>query len=144
MGLTHSWTRPTELPVDKFATAIRDVRRVLAHIDVPLAGFEGGGKPIFTDDAIVFNGVGGAGCEPFEIHQTEFDRRGRPAKFSFCKTEGLPYDLAVKAALIVLKARLGEVIRILSDEPDESWTCARQLVKQQVGCGSDFKLDSKA
>ncbi len=72
MGLTHSWLRPTELPVDQFAAAVRDVRLVLKHVDVPLAGFEGRGEPIFSDDAVVFNGVAGAGCEPFEIHQVEF------------------------------------------------------------------------
>lgn len=143
MGLTHSWLRPTELPADKFATAVKDIRLVLKNFDVPLAGFEGHGEPIFNDDAVVFNGVSGAGCEPFEIHQVEFDRRGRAEKFTFCKTQGLPYDLAVKVTLIVLKQHLGEFLKVMSDEPDEAWEPAREIVDRAHGGGSSFKLDKQ-
>src|SRR4051812_32399048 len=114
MGLTHSWLRPTELPADAFAAAVKDIQLALKRANIPLAGFEGSGKPVFREDAVVFNGVQGAACEPFEIHQVEFDRRGRPEVFSFCKTQGLPYDLAVKAALIVFKSHLGETIQVMS------------------------------
>ena len=143
MGLTHSWLRPTELPADAFADAVRDVRRVLEAAAIPLAGFEGRGEPVFLDDVVVFNGVAGASCEPFEIHQVEFDRRGRTEKLSFCKTEMLPYDFAVKAALIVLKNHLGEMIKIMSDEKDDAWARARQLVHQTLGFGATFILDPK-
>src|SRR4051812_7120317 len=119
MGLTHSWLRPTELPAEAFAAAVDNLRLALTHMDIPLAGFEGHGQPLFLEDAVVFNGVEGAGCEPFEIHQVEFDRRGRPEKFSFCETQGLPYDLAVKAALVVFKSHLGAIIKVMSDESDE-------------------------
>ena len=143
MGLTHSWLRPTELPTEAFAAAVRDVQRVLKDANIPLAGFEGHGPPVFLDDAIVFNGVAGAACEPFEIHQVEFDRRGRAEKFSFCKTEGLPYDLAVKAALVVFKHHFGEAIKVMSDESNEAWDRARETVNKIMGFGSDFKLDPK-
>ena len=144
MGLTHSWLRPTELPAEAFAAAVKDTQQAIRALAIPLAGFEGRGQPVFLDDAVVFNGVAGAACEPFEIHQVEFDRRGRDEKFSFCKTQGLPYDLAVKAALIVLKHHFGETIRIMSDESDDAWDQARQLVSQATGFGSDFRLDRKS
>ncbi|MBA3775431.1 MAG: hypothetical protein H0X11_03150 [Betaproteobacteria bacterium] len=144
MGLTHSWLRPTELPAGAFTDAVRDIQRLLKDANIPLAGFEGQGPPVFLDDAIVFNGVAGAACEPFEIHQVEFDRRGRAEKFSFCKTQGLPYDLVVMAALIVFKHHLGETFKVMSDESDAAWSPARQLVSRATGLGSDFKLDPKS
>src|SRR4051794_9594297 len=101
MGLTHYWYRPTELPTEPFAAAVEGIRQVLKVTGVPLGGFEGVGDPILKPDAVVFNGRKGAAVEPFEIQLVEFDQRGRPAKFSYCKTEGRPYDLAVRAALIV-------------------------------------------
>ena len=143
MGLTHSWRRPTELRAGAFAAAVEDVARVLAVIGVELAGFEGQGSPILQNDVIVFNGVGGFACEPFEIHQQEFDRRGRPETFSFCKTEGLPYDLAVKVALIVLRHHLGTSIEVSSDQCNETWHDARQLVFNVLGFGSDFETTPK-
>src|SRR4051812_15261012 len=114
MGLTHSWLRPTELPTDAFAAAVTDIRRVLESSSIPLAGLEGRGAPILVDDGVAFNGAGAARCEPFEIHRVEFDRHGRLEKFSFCKTQGLPYDLAVKASLIVLKKHLHDLITVMS------------------------------
>jgi len=116
MGRTHYWRRPTELPTDRFAAAAKDIHRVVRSAGVPLAGFEGTGEPVFTDNSVAFNGVGNARCEPFKVHDTEFDRHGRPETFSFCKTEGLPYDLAVKAALVILKEHLGDSIKVMSDE----------------------------
>jgi hypothetical protein len=141
MGLTHYWLRPTELPAEAFAAAVWDVRRVLDAAGIPLAGFDGRGRAVFLDDTIVFNGV--VRCEPFEIHQVEFDRRGRAEKFSFCKTHGLPYDLAVKATLIVLKHHLGKMFKVMSDESDDAWERVKQLVVASTGFGSDFNLDQK-
>ena len=57
MGLTHSWLRPTELPARAFSAAVKDIQLVLRATDIPLAGFEGRGQPVFLDDAVVFNGV---------------------------------------------------------------------------------------
>jgi hypothetical protein len=144
MGLTHSWRRPTELSAEAFRAAVADIRKVLKASNVPLAGFHGVGESVMRDDAVVFNGVGRAAVEPFEIHCVEFDRLGRPAKFSFCKTAGLPYDLAVRATLIVLKHHLGDQISVTSDADDASWAPACQLVQNALSFGADFKLDSKA
>jgi hypothetical protein len=141
MGLTHNWQRGTELAADAFARAVEDCRKVVAATGVPVAGFNGSGQPIFDRDKIIFNGAKGAGCEPFEIHQTEFDRRGRKVFWSFCKTEYAPYDVAVKAALIALKHHLGDDIKITSDAKDTDWDDARKICQQTLGYGGDFKLD---
>lgn len=141
MGKTHFWRRPTELPSAQFAAAANEIRPVVGLAGVPLAGFEGHGEPIFMDDAVVFNGVGSTGCEPFQIRDTEFDRRGRPEVFSFCKTEGLPYDLAVKAALVIFKEHFGDLIKVMSDEPDSVWSDALDLVMKHTAGGKGFKLD---
>ena len=143
MGLTHSWLRPTELPATPFAAAVKDIRLVVSAAGVLLAGIEGRGEPILLDDTVVFNGAHGTGCESFEIHLVEFDRRGKAETFSFCKTQCLPYDVAVKAALIILKHHLGEMLRVFTDEPDNAWSEARQLVVRTVGFGEKFKLDPK-
>jgi hypothetical protein len=84
-----------------------------------------GAKLCFSMMPLCSTGVGGAGCEPFEIHQVEFDRQGRADKFSICKTQGLPYDFAVKVALIVFKGRFSETLKIVGDESDRS--ASRQI-----------------
>lgn len=140
MGWTHNWQRPTELPQDKFARAVDDCRKVLQTVKVPLGGFDGRGKPVFKDDAIVFNGAGRSGCEPFEIHQTEFDRRGRDRCLSFCKTEHAPYDLCVQVVLIVLKHHVGDDLTVGSDGVDEDWNEARNICQGVLGYGAEFWL----
>ena len=133
--------RESELPKDGFAGAVEDCKNVLRAIGVPLAGFQGSGQPIFSEDAIVFNGAAGAGCEPFEIHQIEFDRLGRKVVRGFCKTEHAPYDICVQAALIVLKHHLGKGIAVISDATDRDWEEARMACQLHLGYGENFALE---
>jgi hypothetical protein len=56
----------------------------------------------------------------------------------------LPYNLAVQAALIVLKEHLHDLINVTNDEAGDSWRDARQLVAHSAGFGSEFKLDPTA
>jgi len=144
MGWTHHWQRRTELPQGAFAAAVDDCKLTLPRAGISLAGFEGNGQPILQADAIVFNGVGGACCEPFEIQQTQFDRRGREVVCSFCKTEHLPYDLCVQVALVILKHHLGESIKVGSDGKDDDWAEARRICQETLGYGEDFRLEPKA
>jgi len=141
MGWTHYWTRPTELPAASFTAAADDWRRVREATRVDLAGFDGTGQPRIDAEHIVFNGAAPRCCEPFEIARVEFDRRGRPTVASFCKTEGLPYDVCVQGALIILKHHLQETIRITSDGTDADWLAGRRLVRAELGYGMDFRLD---
>ncbi len=100
MGMTHYWKRDEEFPADAFKDAVRDCKLLLAAIDAKLAGPECSGEPIFKSDCIQFNGIQGQNCEPFSMKSIETPKMpGRPV-FSYCKTEGLPYDLAVRCAFV--------------------------------------------
>ena len=90
---------------------------------------------------IVLRRSGTAHCEPFEIHQTEFDRRSGRTHWSSCKTEAAPYDLAVKVCLIVLKHHLPSAIAVTSDQDDTAWAKAREVCLTSLGYGADFRLD---
>jgi hypothetical protein len=141
MGLTHYWERETELRPDPFRNAVTDMQRITASLPIKLAGRDGAGVPVFDADAVAFNGAAGSGCEPFEIHQTQFDRRGRKRFFQYVKTERTPYDLAVKVSLICLKNHLADEVKITSDAPDSEWSEARRLCSELLGYGAAFRLE---
>lgn len=140
MGYTNNWQRPTEFPAQAFAAAVRDCQALFPTIDVPLAGFDGTGDPVLEEGHVVFNGRRPTTCEPFEISRVEFDRRGRAVFWSFCKTEQLPYDICVKAALIIFAHHLGDAIRVGSDGSNDDWTEARRIVVERFGYGQDFEV----
>ncbi len=141
MGLTHYWERETELRPETFCKAVLDMQRITATLPVRLASKDATGSPYFGADAVAFNGAAGSGCEPFEIHQTEFDRRGRKRFYQYVKTERTPYDIAVKVSLICLKHHLGNEVRVTSDAPDSEWAEARRLCAEVLGYGASFALD---
>lgn len=140
MGWTHTWQRATELDADGFKRAVADCRNALDATRIPLAGFDGTGNPVFEDEHIVFNGVSPASCEPFEIARIEFDRRGKPQAWGFCKTEHQPYDLCVQVALVILNHHLGSSIEIGSDGTVDDWSHAIDHVKKLLGYGAGFQL----
>jgi len=141
MGLSHYWKRETELPPDAFARAVVDSLKVVDVLAIPLAGINGAGEPIFSPDMIAFNGGSGKGCEPFEIHQTEFDRRGRSQFTQSVKTNFAPYDLCVRVVLICLKNQLGPAIRVMSDSSENEWQNAKELCQRALGYALDFHLE---
>jgi len=144
MAWTHYWQRDEYLDETAFSQAVKDCRILLAAVDIPLSGQEAEGEPVFQNDEIIFNGVQGQACEPFIIRIHEQPRiQGRPV-FAYCKTEKLPYDLAVRCALIILKHHLGDSIRVMSDAPESAWNDAKQLCLSCLGYGSDFALDSES
>jgi hypothetical protein len=141
MGYTHYWERPPRLPAQAFGQALVDCRRLLPELNVPLAGSNGKGKPKFSSDAIVFNGVAAESHETFDIRLEEADPGDGSLAFTFCKTVRKPYDLAVQAALIVFKHYLGALLRVTSDGDEEEWETARRVCQQRLGYGEDFRLD---
>ena len=140
MGWTHSWEREPELPKGRFGQAAMDCQRIMAVINIPLGDEQGEGLPVFSDEEIAFNGDGNNGCEPLVIRQVEIPRLGRARTFSFCKTEGLPYDLCVQVALIVLKHHLDAEFSVFSDGKDDDWAKARKECQRILGYGQDFRL----
>lgn len=140
MGLTHHWKRPTELSPAAFKAAVFDCRAVFGDLHIELAGFDGTGQPILDEDRLVFNGRSPKDCEPFELAAVEFDLRGRSEFYGHCKTNHLPYDLAVKSALIIFAHHFEGDIEVFSDEGDDAWDQAKSAVQQCHGYGSNFAL----
>lgn len=140
MGYTHYWIRPPRLPTPPFGQAVADCRRLLPKLNIPLAGGDGSGRPLFRSDAVVFNGVGAASYETFDLRLEESDPGDGQPVFSFCKTEHRPYDLAVQVSLIVFKHHLGPQFRVSSDSQEAAWDMARRLCQQHLGYGKDFTL----
>ena len=75
MGWTHFWQREISLPSDKFKNAMLDCTKIITATHVDLAGEDGTGNPIFTENEIIFNGKSGMNCEPFIIKCYEPSRR---------------------------------------------------------------------
>ena len=92
---------------------------------------------------ITFNGARGHGCETFEIRATAEARPGDVLSRSFCKTEGAPYDICVKVALVILKHHLGDRITVASDADDRDWNDARHICQESLGYGADFPLSKE-
>lgn len=145
MGYTHSWYRPRELEREKFADAVEDCRKVCEASMIPLRGVEGAAEPVFRDFIVAFNG----GCEPLivqcvcDARSPERPSRAKPgAWFGFCKTEHLPYDLCVQAALIVFQHHLGAGFLVSSDGDSAAWGRARELCQRVLGYGESFSLAS--
>lgn len=141
MGWTHHWNRAVELNSERFATAVRDCKRLIEQTDVDIAGFEGIGESIFESEHIVFNGASPNTCEPFEIARVEFDRRGRDRTFGNCKTEHLPYDICVQSCLVILTHYLKGDIEVSSDGGRNDWNDAIELVHSHLGYGHEFQLN---
>ena len=142
MGLTHYWRRPPRLPTAMFCAAVEDVRRILSTVAIKLAGRDGTGEPILLDSRISFNGRTPLACEAFEIASSEWDRLGNPEVTSFCKTGGLPYDLCVKAALIILNHHLHQHLSVASDQAIDGWHSARDIVQVTLGYVPTFALST--
>lgn len=140
MGYTNYWTRQSELPAKRFAAAVKDIKKIMKHLGVPLAGGDGTGSPIFGAGEIIFNGATPSDYETFAIARTATARADEPKVFEFCKTEHRPYDIGVQAALIVLKHHLGEAITASSDGDGAAWDKARAVCQKWLGYGRAFRL----
>lgn len=141
MGLTNYWQRPAIIPSDRFSRILTDVQLLLPHMGVALAGVEGIGKPVVTAEMIGMNGQTPNAVEPFVLRQAEIDLRGDGVVRQYCKTEGLPYDLAVKAVLIVLRQHIGDDYKISSDQSEHGWDAARAVTQRVLRYGSQFQID---
>lgn len=95
MGFTRYWIRPRELDAKAFAEFSLACRDACASLGVELVDAQ------FYPDRVTFNGV--PGCEPFVIERISQGREREAVVSEFCKTQQLPYDVAVDACLRVLE-----------------------------------------
>ena len=141
MGYTNYWERNSELPAEAFAAAVKDLKKLLKNIGIPLGGRDGTGRPILTADEIAFNGKGPDCYETISIERIVGGGEGQPRVFEFCKTNQRPYDICVQTALIVLKHHLGEAIVVSSDGEESDWANARAACQRGLGYGGEFRLE---
>ncbi|KKN06185.1 hypothetical protein LCGC14_1079920 [marine sediment metagenome] len=66
------------------------------------------------------------------------DENGR--YFDFTKTAFKPYDLAVNAALIIIKHYLGDKIAVVSDGEMKDWQDAIDICQNAFGYGKEFTV----
>lgn len=143
MGYTHSWYRNGEISSSIMDQIRADFTKITARlpansqiVDIPdLWG---------TPQDIAFGGKKGT-CEPMifcrisQARKISDDRAQEPwmtgKYFEYCKTEKMPYDLAVEALLIIAKKNLSEDIRVFSDGDDVDWLAARDLCQKVLGYG---------
>lgn len=140
MGWTHYWQRDAQLAPEAFASAVADLKAVLPGAGVRLAGPEGVGEPVLEADRVLFNGEEMECYEPFVFMRVVPDDPGQAAVWGFCKTDGLPYDLCVQVALVVLHHHLGDALAVASDGSMDDWRAAVGRVQQHLGYGSEFRL----
>ncbi len=143
MGYTHYWHyNPDKMDAIVWRSAIVDCEKILAFCHVAAV------EPDWHDDNwFGFNGIGEDAYETFSVPRTLStmllaikDKRAnmssfgpkyasRQARFDFCKTARMPYDLVVTACLCVL-AEAG--LEVSSDGDADEWTPGAQFATKAL------------
>lgn len=159
MGYTHYWRREKNLKdvpngAEKFKKAVnllnKCIEKIPAELDstdydwktgettpikVPfkLAGGNGTGEPVFTDEKVCFNGIDDG--ENHYAHETCYIALDdMDYEFDFCKTARKPYDVAVCLTLLCFKHFFGYDFSYSSDgnNGDEGWSLAHKIFNETV------------
>lgn len=122
MGYTH-YIQPTRKLTDQeWATLTARAKRILANSTVPLADWDGTGRPEVSKKRIAFNGVDDDSHESCVILRDEVG-------FSFCKTARKPYDPIVGAIYLAFQAiHGGSILSSDGDMNGEEWEEAKQIL----------------
>jgi len=128
MGYTHYWYRPRILDATRFRDFRIDLEKVVRGSGIPLD------NSALTDEGVMIDGRG----EPFVIDQCFAGRirQGNANRcFAFCKTQHLPYDALVTAALMLAKIHFGDAFDASSDgnEDPTSFDNGKALIKDILG-----------
>jgi len=123
MGYTHYWEFGASIPEKSYERALQDCRRIIRNSPVPLANWDGNGKPTLRN-GFNFNGPGDDGGENLRM-LLEIER-----KDWYCKTYRCPYDIVVVACLCTLEDRLGKAFKASSDGDPHEWEDGRALAEK--------------
>lgn len=133
MGYTHYWSADTSHPqyAQAWPALISDTTQILellSGLGIALAGPMGIGAPIIDlTQGIGLNGDEHLG-EDYESFQLYPPAPHGRAGFEFCKTEHMPYDLAVTSILLRLVHLAPVAVRINSDgDWKREWTLGTAL-----------------
>ncbi len=151
MGYTHYWYRLPILPAERWEEFLADARRLVeaarargVRLGAPQA--EMGSDPVLTGDEVALNGVGAESCEWFVIPREIASPRRLNEEglaFSFCKTQGRPYDLVVTAILVAARHRFAEAFKVHSDGGEPEWAAGKQLCQEILGFGAEYAMDDE-
>lgn len=152
MGYTHYWAYLPEH--DQFRRwwprMVLDAKTILDHIQtvelIDIRGATGVGTPLLTEGAIGFNGDQTADADfesfwlpyaaPDPIAEPDLAAEYRTLGFawSFCKTAGKPYDVAVCVVLLRCHFHAPDVFAIGSDGNwDRDWSMPRAVYTDLFG-----------
>lgn len=101
MGFTRFWRRPRELDRARFSLFASKCRDIGSDLAVVVASIE------TNDEEVRLNGQ--PECEPFVVRRISNGRERDGLVSEFCKTQGLPYDVAVERCLAILAEHFPEV-----------------------------------
>lgn len=130
MGYTHYIHRPATLDALRWSFLLDDVRTIIAALPdtLTLEDIQ------LTPDRIRFNGPASATCETFHLIRVRAPRyaedKPQPKRlgndtiapalfFDFCKTNQLPYDLAVCAVLLRFARHYPDALVATDGEPED-------------------------
>jgi len=135
VGYVHYYPRKRDIGVRTWIKIRKDVDELLEASPVELASplGERGTDPIVGPERIAFNGVEEDAREDFTLCRTD-----SPNDVGFCKTDRKPYDLVVKATLVVVYNRVPTAWYVYSDGHDFEWEDARAWVNGILGTGTSF------
>lgn len=133
MGYSHYHPQVRSFKKSEWIDVVKDIGSILSYVEnesnIPLANGEGEHRPVFTNDEIVFNGVGEDG------HESLIVTRRKPslsdAGFQFCKTTRKPYDLAVVACLCYL-GTVTETHHVTSDGSGQELLLGLELARRAL------------
>ena len=139
MGYTVYFEISPVLDAEKFETFSEQVRQILGEAKVlGIKIVNGMGKvntePIVNKELILFNGKEKDACESLFIQRVEGSSRKKNDRlvFNFCKTARKPYDLIVKATLVMLKHNFPESV-IQADGTISDFDAAIKLCEKLFG-----------
>ena len=143
MGYCHYWGRPAELPLCGFRALVEECVSLRRVLGVPRLGLFGGvkignafggGRPIFREDVICFNGR--PRHEPLIIHRRFHKPEQDPGRFGlywdFVKTNQKPYDELVVAVLVSFKMQFPGTA-LSSDGGKGDWARGLALYERATG-----------
>lgn len=135
MGFTRYYTINGKLDPERFKSYSKDCKFICDKIyekytgqpweNRGIAGWDGTGDPEFTDDEVVFNGIGDMAHETFSIG---VNSKG----FNFTKTQLKDYDKYVYACLLLAGIYFKKDIKVSSDGDRDDYPEITGLVKSFV------------
>jgi hypothetical protein len=149
---THEWERPSKFNVATYHHALHDCKKM---VDVLVA------QKLLGESRLCYGDNHPEDQAYFGVHKMQFngfpslamaDNFDMPLYTSwhkmvqsfYCRTDLLPYDLAVCCCLIVFHCHFPKHFFVKSPKDNPNWDIARHLCQAVLNFGKDFSLDRAA